>query len=51
MFESPRYGAAGTLAMPYAVLIEALEPLVEVPEYAIVITLASEDSAAGPVGA
>ncbi|MCL2769272.1 MAG: glycosyltransferase [Solirubrobacterales bacterium] len=34
-----RFGAAGTLAMPYMVLFEALEPLVEVLGYAIVIAL------------
>jgi len=39
MFGRPRFGAAGTLAMPYVVLFEALEPLVEVLGFAIVITL------------
>ena len=39
MFGRPRFGAAGTIAMPYAVLFEAFEPLVEVLGYAIVITL------------
>jgi cellulose synthase/poly-beta-1,6-N-acetylglucosamine synthase-like glycosyltransferase len=39
MFGGPRYGAAGTIAMPYMVLFEALEPLVEVLGFAIVITL------------
>jgi cellulose synthase/poly-beta-1,6-N-acetylglucosamine synthase-like glycosyltransferase len=39
MFGRPRYGAAGTYAMPYLVLFEALEPLVEVLGFAIVITL------------
>jgi cellulose synthase/poly-beta-1,6-N-acetylglucosamine synthase-like glycosyltransferase len=35
----PRFGAAGTFAMPYLVLFEATEPLVEVLGFAIVITL------------
>jgi cellulose synthase/poly-beta-1,6-N-acetylglucosamine synthase-like glycosyltransferase len=39
MFGRPRFGAAGTFAMPYMVLFEALEPLVEVLGFAIVITL------------
>jgi hypothetical protein len=39
MFGRPRYGAAGTFAMPYMVFFEALEPLVEVLGFAIVITL------------
>ena len=39
MFGRPRFGAAGTFAMPYLVLFEALEPLVEVLGFAIVITL------------
>jgi len=45
MFGRPRFGAAGTVAMPYMVLFEAVEPLVEVLGYAIVITLIVEDSA------
>ena len=36
---APRFGAAGTFAMPYLVLFEALEPLVEALGFAIVITL------------
>jgi len=39
MFGRPRFGAAGTFAMPYLVLFEALEPLVEILGFAIVITL------------
>jgi cellulose synthase/poly-beta-1,6-N-acetylglucosamine synthase-like glycosyltransferase len=39
MFGRPRFGAAGTFAMPYLVLFEAIEPLVEVLGFAIVITL------------
>jgi cellulose synthase/poly-beta-1,6-N-acetylglucosamine synthase-like glycosyltransferase len=39
MVGRPRYGAAGTFAMPYLILFEALEPLVEVLGFAIVITL------------
>jgi cellulose synthase/poly-beta-1,6-N-acetylglucosamine synthase-like glycosyltransferase len=39
MLGRPRYGAAGTFAMPYLVLFEALEPIVEVVGFAIVITL------------
>ena len=35
----PRFGAAGTFAMPYLVLFEATEPLVEVLGFAIVVTL------------
>jgi len=35
----PRFGAAGTFAMPYLVLFEATEPLVEVVGFAIVVTL------------
>jgi cellulose synthase/poly-beta-1,6-N-acetylglucosamine synthase-like glycosyltransferase len=40
----PRFGAAGTVAMPYAVLFEALEPLIEVLGFAIVITLIIMDA-------
>ena len=39
MFGRPRFGAAGVFAMPYLVLFEALEPLVEILGFAIVITL------------
>ncbi len=39
MLGRPRFGAAGTLAMPYMVLFEAIEPLVEVLGFAIVIGL------------
>jgi cellulose synthase/poly-beta-1,6-N-acetylglucosamine synthase-like glycosyltransferase len=39
MLGRPRYGAAGTFAMPYLVLFEALEPIVEVVGFAIVVTL------------
>jgi cellulose synthase/poly-beta-1,6-N-acetylglucosamine synthase-like glycosyltransferase len=39
MVGRPRFGAAGTFAMPYLILFEALEPLVEVLGFAIVITL------------
>jgi cellulose synthase/poly-beta-1,6-N-acetylglucosamine synthase-like glycosyltransferase len=39
MFGRPRYGAAGTIAVPYMVLFEAIEPLIEVLGFAIVITL------------
>jgi cellulose synthase/poly-beta-1,6-N-acetylglucosamine synthase-like glycosyltransferase len=39
MLGRPRFGAAGTFAMPYLILFEALEPLVEVVGFAIVITL------------
>jgi cellulose synthase/poly-beta-1,6-N-acetylglucosamine synthase-like glycosyltransferase len=35
----PRFGAAGTFAMPDLVLFEATEPLVEVLGFAIVVTL------------
>jgi hypothetical protein len=43
MFGRPRYGAAGTVAMPYMVLFEAIEPLIEVLGFAIVITLVVEN--------
>jgi len=43
MFGRPRYGAAGTVAMPYMVLFEAIEPLVEVVGFAIVITLIADN--------
>ena len=39
MLARPRFGAAGVFAMPYLVLFEAIEPLVEVLGFAIVITL------------
>jgi hypothetical protein len=39
MFGRPRFGSAGTVAMPYVVLFEAVEPLVEILGFAIVITL------------
>jgi peptidoglycan-N-acetylglucosamine deacetylase len=39
MFGRPRFGAAGVFGMPYLVLFEALEPLVEILGFAIVITL------------
>lgn len=39
MFLNPRFGAAGTFGMPYLLLFEALEPLVEVVGFAIVVTL------------
>lgn len=39
MFGRPRFGAAGVFAMPYLVLFEALEPLIEILGFAIVITL------------
>ena len=39
MVARPRFGAAGTFAMPYLILFEALEPLVEVLGFMIVITL------------
>ena len=35
----PRFGAAGTFAMPYLILFEAAEPLIEIVGFAIVITL------------
>ena len=35
----PRFGAAGVFAMPYLILFEATEPLVEVVGFAIVIAL------------
>jgi cellulose synthase/poly-beta-1,6-N-acetylglucosamine synthase-like glycosyltransferase len=44
MFGRPRYGAAGTVAMPYMVLFEALEPLIEVGGFAIVIALLIENA-------
>jgi cellulose synthase/poly-beta-1,6-N-acetylglucosamine synthase-like glycosyltransferase len=44
MFGRPRYGAAGTVAMPYMLLFEAIEPLVEVVGFAIVLTLVIENS-------
>jgi cellulose synthase/poly-beta-1,6-N-acetylglucosamine synthase-like glycosyltransferase len=43
MFGRPRYGAAGTVAMPYMLLFEAIEPLVEVLGFVIVITLVIEN--------
>jgi cellulose synthase/poly-beta-1,6-N-acetylglucosamine synthase-like glycosyltransferase len=43
MFGRSRYGTAGTFAMPYLVLFEAIEPLVEVLGFAIVITLVVEN--------
>ena len=48
MFGRPRYGAAGTVAMPYAVLFEAVEPLVEVLGFAIVIALIAYDAVNWP---
>jgi cellulose synthase/poly-beta-1,6-N-acetylglucosamine synthase-like glycosyltransferase len=44
MFGRPRYGAAGTAAMPYMLLFEAIEPLIEVLGFAIVITLLIDDA-------
>jgi cellulose synthase/poly-beta-1,6-N-acetylglucosamine synthase-like glycosyltransferase len=44
MFGRPRYGAAGVFAMPYLLLFEALEPVVEVLGFAIVITLLVYDA-------
>jgi cellulose synthase/poly-beta-1,6-N-acetylglucosamine synthase-like glycosyltransferase len=44
MLGRPRFGTAGTVAMPYVVLFEAVEPLVEVLGFAIVITLIAVDS-------
>jgi cellulose synthase/poly-beta-1,6-N-acetylglucosamine synthase-like glycosyltransferase len=44
MFGRARFGAAGAVAMPYVVLFEALEPIVEVLGFAIVITLVIENS-------
>jgi cellulose synthase/poly-beta-1,6-N-acetylglucosamine synthase-like glycosyltransferase len=44
MFGRARFGAAGAVAMPYIVLFEALEPIVEVLGFAIVITLVIENS-------
>jgi cellulose synthase/poly-beta-1,6-N-acetylglucosamine synthase-like glycosyltransferase len=44
MFGRARFGAAGTIAMPYLVLFEALEPIVEVVGFAIVIALLIQDS-------
>src|SRR5215468_3018387 len=40
----PRFGTAGTVAMPYVVLFEAAEPLVEILGFAIVITLIAVNS-------
>ena len=48
MFGRRRYGAAGTVAMPYIVLFEALEPLVEILGFAIVITLVVVHSVSWP---
>jgi hypothetical protein len=48
MFGRPRFGAAGTFAMPYMVLFEAFEPLVEVLGFAIVITLVIENAVNWP---
>jgi len=47
MFGRPRFGAAGTFALPYVVFFEALEPLVEVLGFAIVLTLIIENSVNG----
>jgi cellulose synthase/poly-beta-1,6-N-acetylglucosamine synthase-like glycosyltransferase len=44
MFGRPRYGAAGTVAMPYMLFFEAVEPLIEVLGFAIVITLLIENA-------
>ena len=44
MFGRARFGAAGVFAMPYMVLFEAIEPLVEVTGFAIVITLLIYDA-------
>ena len=44
MFGRPRCGAAGTVAMPYMFLFEAIEPIVEVVGFAIVITLLIENA-------
>src|SRR5262249_24252352 len=48
LFGRPRFGAAGTVAMPYVVLFEAAEPLVEVLGFAIVITLIAYDAVNWP---
>jgi cellulose synthase/poly-beta-1,6-N-acetylglucosamine synthase-like glycosyltransferase len=39
MLGRPRYGAAGLFGMPYLVLFEAFEPIVEVVGFLVVITL------------
>jgi cellulose synthase/poly-beta-1,6-N-acetylglucosamine synthase-like glycosyltransferase len=48
MFGRPRFGAAGVFAMPYMVLFEAFEPLVEVLGFAIVIALIIESAVNWP---
>jgi cellulose synthase/poly-beta-1,6-N-acetylglucosamine synthase-like glycosyltransferase len=48
MFGRPRFGAAGVFAMPYMVLFEAFEPLVEVLGFAIVIALLIENAVNWP---
>lgn len=48
MFGRPQFGAAGTFAMPYMVLFEALEPLVEVLGFGIVVTLVILHSVSWP---
>jgi hypothetical protein len=35
----PRFGAAGTFAMPYLILFEATEPLIEIVGFVIVVLL------------
>jgi cellulose synthase/poly-beta-1,6-N-acetylglucosamine synthase-like glycosyltransferase len=45
MFGRRRYGTAGTMAMPYVVLFEAVEPLIEVLGFAIVVTLIAYNAA------
>jgi cellulose synthase/poly-beta-1,6-N-acetylglucosamine synthase-like glycosyltransferase len=44
MFGRPRFGAAGIVAMPYVVLFEAFEPIVEVLGFAVVLTLLVENT-------
>jgi cellulose synthase/poly-beta-1,6-N-acetylglucosamine synthase-like glycosyltransferase len=48
MFGRRRYGSAGTVAMPYVVLFEAVEPLIEVLGFAIVLALIAYDQVNWP---
>jgi cellulose synthase/poly-beta-1,6-N-acetylglucosamine synthase-like glycosyltransferase len=48
MLGRPRFGTAGTVAMPYIVLFEAIEPLIEILGFAIVVTLIAYDAVNWP---
>jgi cellulose synthase/poly-beta-1,6-N-acetylglucosamine synthase-like glycosyltransferase len=48
MLGRSRYGAAGTLSMPYLALFEAISPLFEIAGYALAIALLIADPSAWP---